>query len=154
MIAAALQSFSWEANSSAVYLGLAGDTIPAAHRVPNVTTGVSMELAVNNAMTSPDFHPKCVRRPRPKAMAASLVCAYVYVLLVSASSHSTVDGYSKLPQTLYPIFIKRGLTLSVRISSVFSLKKERPEIELWNINSWIGRFESHRRTTFTLRVMQ
>jgi hypothetical protein len=39
-------SLSWNASSSAVYVGFAGETIPPAQWQPQVTAGVSIEFGV------------------------------------------------------------------------------------------------------------
>lgn len=44
--ALALESFSWNVSSSAVYAGFAGVTIPDAHSVPQVMEGVSIWLVL------------------------------------------------------------------------------------------------------------
>lgn len=71
------QPNKWIVNSSAVYAGLAGDTMPPAQCVPNVTVGVSIQFGENRATTSPFFHEKFVRRPAPKCLAVRFISAYV-----------------------------------------------------------------------------
>lgn len=63
------ESFSWNANSPAVYPGFAGDIIPPAQCVPHMTAGVSMQFGVKSASTSPFLQSHEAFSPFPKSMA-------------------------------------------------------------------------------------
>lgn len=69
------ESFNWKANSSAVYPGFAGETMPPAQCVPHIIAGVSTQLGVKSASTSPFCHSQTDLRPLPKFMAVSLTWA-------------------------------------------------------------------------------